>query len=206
HQDDQEVRLPAGAPLERGELRGGSRRLLGVTEHLLAVRSDFYRGRRDGIMGHGAQSTLAVSHEAGGASSRRGGAIAPRGGYPQISPYLYYADADAALDWLVKAFGFRVRSAFRDPGGHVVHAQLEHGSGVIFVGPGVAQFGTHSVADRNAVHAALFVYVDDLDAHLARARAAGTAIRAEPARIPNGDRTYVAADPEGQRWIFAEAG
>ena len=131
--------------------------------------------------------------------------MSARVGSPQISPYLYYADADAALDWLVKAFGFRVRSAFRDPSGHIVHAELEHGSGVVFVGPGMAFFGTHCVADRNAVHAALYVYVDDAAVHLARARAAGAEIRAELSRKPNGDLIYVASDPEGQRWIFAQA-
>jgi uncharacterized glyoxalase superfamily protein PhnB len=131
--------------------------------------------------------------------------MSPRAGYPQISAYLYYADPNEALDWLVKAFGFRVRSDFRGPAGNVLHAQLEHGSGVIFLGPGLEFFGTHGVVDRNAVHAALYVYVDDLESHLAQARAAGAEIRAEPSKKPNGDLTYAAADPEGQRWIFAQA-
>jgi len=131
--------------------------------------------------------------------------MSPRAGYPQICPYLYYRDADAALDWLAKAFGFAVRAAFRTPEGKVVHAQLELGSGVIFVGPGMVPFGTAGVADPDAVHAALYVYVDDVAAHLAQARAAGAKILGELSPKPNGDLTYAASDPQGQRWIFAQA-
>jgi uncharacterized glyoxalase superfamily protein PhnB len=29
---------------------------------------------------------------------------------PQVIPYLLYADAGAAMDWLVKTFGFTVRA------------------------------------------------------------------------------------------------
>jgi uncharacterized glyoxalase superfamily protein PhnB len=45
--------------------------------------------------------------------------------------------------------------------------------------------------------------VDDVDAHHARARAAGATIAAPPEDQPYGDRSYRAVDPEGHRWIFA---
>jgi uncharacterized glyoxalase superfamily protein PhnB len=49
---------------------------------------------------------------------------------PQIIPYLYYEDATKALDFLVDAFGFEVKSAFRDDQGDVLTAQLRTGEGV----------------------------------------------------------------------------
>jgi uncharacterized glyoxalase superfamily protein PhnB len=52
--------------------------------------------------------------------------------------------------------------------------------------------------------AQVHVYVDDVDAHYERARAAGAEIRAEPADQPYGDRRYDAYDPEGQLWSFAQ--
>ena len=131
--------------------------------------------------------------------------MSPRTGYPQIVPYLYCRDADAAVDWLCKSFGFTLRTAFRTGEGKIVHCQLEHGSGVIFLGPGMVPFGTAGVRDADAVHAALYVYVDDVEAHLARARAAGARILSELSPKPNGDLTYAASDPQGQRWVFAEA-
>jgi uncharacterized glyoxalase superfamily protein PhnB len=43
----------------------------------------------------------------------------------------------------------------------------------------------------------------DLDAHCARARAAGATIIDEPTEQFYGDRTYRVADIEGHRWTFA---
>ena len=48
------------------------------------------------------------------------------------------------------------------------------------------------------------MYVDDVDAHCERARAAGAEIVGEPADQPYGDRRYEAHDPEGQAWFFAQ--
>jgi uncharacterized glyoxalase superfamily protein PhnB len=48
-----------------------------------------------------------------------------------------------------------------------------------------------------------WIYVDDLNAHLARAQAAGAAI-VEPIR-QHGYRAYEAEDLEGHRWTFAQA-
>ena len=47
-------------------------------------------------------------------------------------------------------------------------------------------------------------YVDDIDAHFARAQAAGTKIISPPADQFWGDRRYEAEDPEGHLWSFHE--
>ncbi len=49
-----------------------------------------------------------------------------------------------------------------------------------------------------------WIYVDDLDAHYAHAKAAGAVIVEEPHPFP-GDTVYVAADPEGNHWRFSQA-
>lgn len=53
------------------------------------------------------------------------------------------------------------------------------------------------------------VYVDDVDDHCAKARAAGAKILQEPADHDYGqghwcDRCYEAEDPEGHRWWIAQ--
>lgn len=53
------------------------------------------------------------------------------------------------------------------------------------------------------------VYVDDVDAHCARARAEGATIVDEPALHDYGeeywaDRSYGAVDPEGHLWWFSQ--
>jgi uncharacterized glyoxalase superfamily protein PhnB len=94
----------------------------------------------------------------------------------RFTPMLVYADAPAALAFLAEAFGFEERSRMDMPDGSVGHAEVAFGDQVVMV--------------------------DDVDAHHARARAAGATIAAEPADQEYGERTYRAIDPEGQRWIF----
>lgn len=48
------------------------------------------------------------------------------------------------------------------------------------------------------------VYVDDIQGHFERARAAGAVIRTEPDEKPYGTSQYSAADPEGHLWLFSE--
>jgi uncharacterized glyoxalase superfamily protein PhnB len=48
-----------------------------------------------------------------------------------------------------------------------------------------------------------WVYVDDLDAHFAHAKAEGAKIVSEIHQ--QGYRAYEAADLEGRRWTFAQA-
>lgn len=48
------------------------------------------------------------------------------------------------------------------------------------------------------------VFVDDLDAHLARAEAAGATI-VSPV-VEHGYRAYLAEDCEGRQWQFAQSG
>jgi uncharacterized glyoxalase superfamily protein PhnB len=122
----------------------------------------------------------------------------------QIIPYLYFEDAGPAIEFMEKAFGFQIESAFRSPEGRVLHAKVRTGTGVIFVGPGMEPFGTRATQDPEFVSAMIYVYVDDVDAHFARAQAAGAQIRADLHVHFGGNRQYTASDPGGHRWTFAQ--
>ena len=61
-----------------------------------------------------------------------------------------------------------------------------------------------SAGSLGALHAGVYVFVDDVDAHCAHARAAGASVLLEPGDQPWGDRMYCAVDPEGQFWMFAK--
>jgi uncharacterized glyoxalase superfamily protein PhnB len=123
---------------------------------------------------------------------------------PQIIPYLYYEDATKALEFLVDAFGFEVKSAFRDDSGDVLTAQLRTGDGVVMIGPGMDGFGTRGVQAPDWATTRMFVYVDDVDSHCERARSAGARIVSEPEMHFSDNRIYVAGDCGGQQWIFAQ--
>ena len=135
-------------------------------------------------------------------------------GWPRISPGVYYRDALAMLDWLPRAFGFTVQVRVVEEG-RLVHSQLGYGDGLVMVGEEMAgearRFGTDRLSPLSARCNTqnLMVYVDDVDAHCALARAAGAQIVAEPDDHDYGegywcDRAYGAVDPEGHLWWFVQ--
>ena len=137
----------------------------------------------------------------------------PPDGWPRIVPAVFYDDAAAAIDWLRRAFGFVVRERIEDDRGRIVHSQLVLNGGVIMVGQaGLSPDRPHVRSPRGAGGAntqSLAVFVDDADAHCARARAAGAVIATEPATQDYGegywaDRSYAAKDPEGHHWWFMQ--
>jgi uncharacterized glyoxalase superfamily protein PhnB len=118
-----------------------------------------------------------------------------------IFPYLLYEDVAAMLDWLTRAFGFSEKLRFAGEAGTVNHAEMAIGGGSIMLGaPGG---GYRSPRKGGGFPAQVQVYIEDVDAHYERAKAAGAEIRQEPADMPYGDRRYDAYDAEGHLWMFS---
>ncbi|MFI0484403.1 VOC family protein [Actinomadura sp. 9N215] len=123
------------------------------------------------------------------------------GDYPQITPMVYYADAQS-LDWLVRVFGLTERMRYVAPDGRIEHAELCLGEGVIMaIGPSGPDGSTTPAALGGASTQSLYVMVDDVDKHFEHARKHGAEIISEPANA-HGHRRYLAVDPEGHHWQF----
>ncbi len=122
---------------------------------------------------------------------------------PRVTPYLLYSDVAAAMEFLAKAFGLEeYGERFTDAEGRVTHAAVKIGNdGVIMMGcPGSAYKNPKALGNATQ---SLYIYVEDVDAHFARARKAGAKILNEPQDQFYGDRRYGAEDPEGHQWYFA---
>lgn len=120
----------------------------------------------------------------------------------EICPSLSYDDAQAAIEWLCRAFGFRKRLVVPGPDGSVRHSELSLGSGVIMVSSARPAEGRVSPLHLKGLHQTLSVRIEEPDAHLARARAAGAVILQDLKDEDYGSRGYMAADPEGNQWYF----
>ena len=105
-----------------------------------------------------------------------------------VIPVLAYPDVDEAADWLVRAFGFRVRLRI---GGH--RAQLTFGNGAVILVQGTGHAG--------AVH----IRVGNVDAHHALAVAAGALVQGPPETYEFGERQYSARDLAGHTWTFSQS-
>jgi len=137
-------------------------------------------------------------------------------GWPRISSALFYDDAGTAIDWLVRTFGFEVRLRIEGEAGRIEHSELTYGDGLMMLGS--TKFGeTGEWRDKCASPRTLggvntqtlCLFVDDVDAHCKRARAAGAEIVVEPTTKDYGDeywsdRSYLARDPEGHLWWFMQ--
>jgi uncharacterized glyoxalase superfamily protein PhnB len=122
-----------------------------------------------------------------------------------IVPALQYRDAPAAIDWLCTAFGFTRRMVVPDEDGGIAHAELTFGNGMIMLGSRREnEFGRLLTEPRQAgaVTQAVYVIVDDADAHYARAKAAGAEILVELRTQDYGGRDYTCRDPERHVWAF----
>lgn len=135
----------------------------------------------------------------------------------RIVPMIAYADGPAAIDFLTTAFGFLEDESQRytNDDGSLGHAELELGGERVMLatpnpdyeGPGRHREHCEPARrwlDNPWVIDGLFVEVDDVDAHLARAEAAGATIIRALADPGYGFRVYTAEDPEGHRWMFGQ--
>ncbi len=123
-----------------------------------------------------------------------------------VIPTLRYDDSAAAVDWLCKAFGFERHLVVPGDDGEVVHAQLVFGNGMVMVGSMRDDaFGRHVTTPARAAGRGTgspYIVVEDADAHLERAVAAGAKIAVAIEDAVYGGRGYSCRDPEGHLWSF----
>jgi uncharacterized glyoxalase superfamily protein PhnB len=109
---------------------------------------------------------------------------------------LYYEDPAAAARWLHTVFGLDSWDKIPAEGQQPTWIELHVGSAAILLFQRTEQ--TAPAADH-----AVWVYVDDLDAHFAHAQSNGAKILSDIQQY--GYRSYDAEDHEGHRWTFLQA-
>ena len=124
-------------------------------------------------------------------------------------PRLAYEDEWAAVEWLVRVFGFTERREARMESNREDWGSLfwlELGDGVVMIGRSGAELhGIYSPrATDGKVTCMVNVFVEDVDAHYERAVAEGAEITSEINDAFFGYRRYEAKDHEGHSWHFAE--
>jgi uncharacterized glyoxalase superfamily protein PhnB len=123
-----------------------------------------------------------------------------------IWPALRYADARAAIRFLVDAFGFEEVASY--PGATeeiVAHAELRWpGGGGVMLGSSSRE--DSPIDELPAGTGSVYVVTDDPDGLYERARAAGARIVRDLRNEDFGSRGFTARDPEGVYWSFGTYG
>jgi uncharacterized glyoxalase superfamily protein PhnB len=115
-----------------------------------------------------------------------------------IHPTLRYADPRAAMAFLTGALGFVEQAVHTGDDGSIGHAELSFGDGVVMIGTRSDPPGPFDTG-----RAVLYLALDsaeEVDAHHARAVAAGAKVVQGLVDQPYGSREYAVADPEGNVW------
>ncbi|WP_433274028.1 VOC family protein [Actinosynnema sp. CS-041913] len=118
--------------------------------------------------------------------------------------YLGYRDADAAIGWLGKAFGFEATMRFPDEQGGVAHSELRLGDAALVV---FSDRDGYERAPRKGDTSGSGMYLTvggdaEVDALYARAVGAGGVTVWEPGATEWGNYRFRVVDPEGFEWTF----
>jgi uncharacterized glyoxalase superfamily protein PhnB len=120
---------------------------------------------------------------------------------PSVYPTILYEDPKAAIRMLKDAFGFTEVSVYETEDGGVAHAELAYGNGMAMLGS-INRDTLLAKVMRGGGPVGVYVVVDDVDAHHARAVEHGVEILMEPTDQDYGSRDYKARDTEGNVWSF----
>lgn len=118
-----------------------------------------------------------------------------------VLPHVMYQDVAEAIGWLSRVFGFTEHYRYGEPGGPVSGAQMNLGNAWIMLKK--ARNGCASPAQLGYGTQSLTVFVEDVEAHFARAKSAGAKILEEPHETVYGELQYAAADLDGHHWLFS---
>ncbi|HSR26381.1 MAG TPA: VOC family protein [Candidatus Eisenbacteria bacterium] len=125
--------------------------------------------------------------------------------YRRVTPCLVVQGAAKALDFYAEVFGATERTRFPGPGGVVAHAEIQIGDAVVIVEDEDPQRGTTAPPAGGLAGTPVFqfIYVDDVDATVARAAELGATLRRAPEDQFYGDRDGFIVDPFGHGWVIA---
>jgi uncharacterized glyoxalase superfamily protein PhnB len=122
-----------------------------------------------------------------------------------IIPSLRYRDALAAIEWLVRAFGFEKNAVYPGPNNTVAHAQLTFGNGMVMLGSvdnGSEISNLMVQPDEIGMRETKGIYLvaSDADAVHATAKAAGAEMVIDIRDMDYGGRGFTCRDLEGHLW------
>jgi uncharacterized glyoxalase superfamily protein PhnB len=115
-----------------------------------------------------------------------------------------YRDPKAAIAFLEKAFGFELTFLIEDAEGNLAHSQMSYAGATIMIGNEWSDNHASPASLGGKTTQTVHIYIPgDVDAHCARATAAGAEILMEPANQFYGSRTYRCRDPELHIWTVS---
>jgi PhnB protein len=124
-------------------------------------------------------------------------------GMRTVTPHLTCAGAADAVDFYKIAFDASEQSRLPGANGKLMHASLRIGDSTVMLTDEMPEWGLLGPKALKGSPVAIHLYVDDVDAFVARAVAAGATVTMPVADMFWGDRYGQLEDPFGHRWSVA---
>lgn len=123
-----------------------------------------------------------------------------------IIPALKYQNAQSAIEWLCKAFGFEKHLIVQGENDNIAHAQLTYGNSMIMLGTvSDDEYGKliQTPKNVNGINTqAPYIVVENIDEHYKKAVQEGAKIVIDIKDEDYGGRGYTCCDKEGHIWNF----
>jgi PhnB protein len=124
-------------------------------------------------------------------------------GYHAITPYLIVSGGAKALEFYARAFGAIERERMQDPSGKIRHAEISIGDSRVMLADEHPEIGALGPATIGGSPVSIHLYVEDVDAVVGQAVAAGAKLTRPVADQFYGDRAGGITDPFGHHWHIA---
>ena len=124
-------------------------------------------------------------------------------GHHTATPYLVTANADKAIEFYKEAFGAKELVRLPSPDGKVMHAEIKIGDSPVMLSDECPDWDALSPLARGGTTVSIVLYVEDVDAVVNRAVAAGAKAVMPVTDQFWGDRMGTVIDPFGHKWSVA---
>lgn len=124
-------------------------------------------------------------------------------GMHTLTPHIVCEGASDAIAFYRKAFNAEELARLPAPGGKVMHAAIRIGDSVVMLMDDFPEWGSLGPKALKGSPVTLHLYVQDVDAAIKQAVAAGAQVTMPAADMFWGDRYGQVVDPFGHRWSIA---
>ena len=120
----------------------------------------------------------------------------------EVYPYLRLRRAAEAIEFYKKAFGAEELFRLVEPGGRVGHAEVKIGATTLMLADEYPEMGILGPEAIGGTTFAIHLHVDDADAWIERAVAAGAVVTRPAQDAFYGERSGAIRDPFGHEWLI----
>jgi uncharacterized glyoxalase superfamily protein PhnB len=120
----------------------------------------------------------------------------------EVYPYLRVRDAARALEFYKRAFGARELFRLTEPSGRIGHAEIKIGGTTLMLADEYPEMNIVGPQTLGGTSFSIHLHVDDADAWIERAIAAGATMLRPAADAFYGERSGSVRDPFGHEWLL----